>query len=546
MDGWKEIQIWPLLAGLGLFLFGMYMLEEALKKLAGRSFKIFLRKQTKNRIKAILSGTLVTAILQSSSMVILLVMSFAGAGIIGLKNGIGMVMGTNLGTTFTGWLVSMIGFKLNIESVILPFLAIGGLGTIFLKSEKLSNWRKLLMGFSFMFFGLGYMKNGFAEFAEQIDIGFFAGKPLILFFFAGYILTAAIQSSSASMMIFLSSLAAGLISLEQGAFLVIGADLGTTITAIIGTIGANSIKKKIGWAQLLFNLLNAVIALILYKVYLTLIDSGFRIRDPLIALVVFHSLLNLVGILIFTPFLGQFAKVLNRMISEKQIQVSTYIGQAISHEVHAGVEALIKEIQLFFDHALNINRSHFHGNSRNNSFPSLMDYQNLKAYEEELANFYIQLQQNEMVVEEVEKINACISSIRNATLSAKDIKDIRHNLIELSLVTDDHLFNFYLRICENQNSVYEHLLDFSDHEEKWNEAELDKISILSHHFYENEMKEIYNLFAKGKPREVSMPTLMNVIRRISGSNDYLIRSKRLWLKAKEGIREQAHILQVLE
>ncbi|HMQ06799.1 MAG TPA: Na/Pi symporter [Saprospiraceae bacterium] len=546
MDGWNEIQIWPLLAGLGLFLFGMYMLEEALKKLAGRSFKIFLRKQTKNRIKAILSGTLVTAILQSSSMVILLVMSFAGAGIIGLKNGIGMVLGTNLGTTFTGWMVSMIGFKLNIESVILPFLAIGGLGTIFLKSEKLSHWSKLLMGFSFMFFGLSYMKNGFAEFAEQINIEFFAGKPLILFFFAGYILTAAIQSSSASIMIFLSSLAAGIITLEQGAFLVIGADLGTTITAIIGSIGANSIKKKIGWAQFLFNLFNAVIALLLYKGYLTLIESGLKIRDPLIALVVFHSMLNLAGIVIFTPFLGQFAKVLNRMIRVKQIQVSTYVGHAISHEVHAGVEALIKEIQLFFNHALNINRAHFHGNTRNNAFPSLMDYQNLKAYEEELGNFYIQLQQNEMIMEEVEKINACISSIRNATLSAKDVKDIRHNLIELSLVTDDHLFHFYLRICENQKSIYEHLLDFSDHEEKWNEAELDKISIMSHHFYENEMKEIYSLFANGKPREVSMPTLMNVIRRISGSNDYLIRSKRLWLKAQEGVREQAHILQVLD
>jgi phosphate:Na+ symporter len=124
-------------------------------------FQKFLRKHTKNRIKAVFAGTLVTAILQSSSMVSLLVMSFAGAGIIGLKNGIGMILGTNLGTTVTGWLVSLIGFKLDIGSFIMPFLAVGGLGIIFFKSEKLSQISKFLMGFSFMFLGLNYMKNGF-------------------------------------------------------------------------------------------------------------------------------------------------------------------------------------------------------------------------------------------------------------------------------------------------------------------------------------------------------------------------------------------------
>jgi phosphate:Na+ symporter len=117
----EAVQLWSLLAGLGLFLFGMFMMEESLKTLAGRSFKKFLRKHTTNAIKAVLSGTLVTAILQSSSMVSLLVMSFAGAGIIGLKNGIGMIMGANLGTTLTGWLVSLIGFKLDIETLYYHF-----------------------------------------------------------------------------------------------------------------------------------------------------------------------------------------------------------------------------------------------------------------------------------------------------------------------------------------------------------------------------------------------------------------------------------------
>lgn len=148
---YQDIQIWEVLAGLGLFLFGMFMIEESLKNLVGRTFKKFLRKHTNNSVKAVLSGTLITGILQSSSMVALLVMSFAGAGIIGLKNSIGIILGANLGTTMTGWIVSWLGFKLDLGAVILPFIAIGGLGIIFLKSEKLSNLSKLLMGFSFIF-----------------------------------------------------------------------------------------------------------------------------------------------------------------------------------------------------------------------------------------------------------------------------------------------------------------------------------------------------------------------------------------------------------
>ena len=214
-------------------------------------------------------------------MVALLVMSFAGAGIIGLKNGIGIILGANLGTTMTGWIVSWLGFKLDLGAIILPFIAIGGLGIIFLKSEKLSNLSKLLMGFSFIFLGLNYMKNGFAEFAEHIDFSFITDKHPLLFVAFGILLSASIQSSSAAMMIFLSSLAAGVITLNQGFYLVIGSDLGTTITAIIGTINANSIKKKVGWSQVFFNVFNTILALSFIKGYSYVIKDVFTIREDL-------------------------------------------------------------------------------------------------------------------------------------------------------------------------------------------------------------------------------------------------------------------------
>ena len=146
----EGIKIWVLLAGLALFMFGMRMLEESLRNLAGRSFKKFLRKYTENRIEAVGSGMLVTMVIQSSSMVTLLVMSFAGAGLIGLQNGIGMIMGANLGTTVTGWIVTILGFKLDIGSVILPIVAIGGLGSVFIKKDKPHYLSRFLLGFSFL------------------------------------------------------------------------------------------------------------------------------------------------------------------------------------------------------------------------------------------------------------------------------------------------------------------------------------------------------------------------------------------------------------
>ena len=155
------IQVWPFLAGLGLFLFGMSQMEESLRKIAGRRLTKFLKDHTNNPIKAVLSGAMITAILQSSAMVTLLVMSFTSAGILVLKNGIGIILGANLGTTITGWLVSLLGFKYKLDVIILPLIAIGGLGAVFLTKQWLSQICRFFLGFGLIFLGLDYMKSAF-------------------------------------------------------------------------------------------------------------------------------------------------------------------------------------------------------------------------------------------------------------------------------------------------------------------------------------------------------------------------------------------------
>lgn len=524
----QDIHIWQLLAGLGLFLFGMFMLEEALKILIGRSFKIFLRKQTGNPIKAVLAGASVTMILQSSSMVSLLVMSFAGAGIIGLRNGIGMIMGANLGTTATGWLVSLVGFKLNIEAFIMPFLAIGGLGIIFLKSPRWSNISKLLMGFSFMFLGLSYMKDGFATFAAHLDLSFLEGKHPIIFVLFGVLLAASIQSSSAAMMIVLSSLAVGMITLEQGAYLVIGGDLGTTITAIIGTMKGNLIRRKVGFSQFYFNLFSGTVAFFILPALLTFISGFLKVSDPLIAVVLFHSAINLTGIVLLLPFLGLFTRFIDRVVKDREKKQSIVLFQANANEPYAGTMALEKECSAFVSRAIEVNHAFFKTTANAEE-----QYFKLKAYEDEIVQFYIPLLQSALTEQEAKKTNLLIAAVRNATLSAKDLKDIHHNMVDLRSAVTDYYFQWFQQIRVHQKKFYKTLRQACEQIGQYDGSELELAKALQSQYYKHENEELYQILTKVEQHEFDTPSLFNMIREINNSNESLLRSLRFLKQAME-------------
>lgn len=521
--GTDNIHIWPLLAGLGLFLFGMFMMEEALKVLAGRTFKRFLRKHTNNSVKAILSGATITALLQSSSMVALLVMSFAGAGIIGLKNGMGIIMGANLGTTATGWLVALIGFKLDIGRFILPFLAVGGLGIIFLKSARLSNLSKLLMGFSFMFLGLNYMKEGIVDFSSQVDVSFLQGQAGVLFILVGCVLSASIQSSSAAMMIFLSSLAAGMIGVEQAFYLVAGADLGTTMTALIGTINGNSMRKKVGYFQVAFNLLSVALVLLLMPLYVLLVLDWLAISDKMVALVTFHSLFNLFGILLLLPFLKPLSRFIDRRFGTAATQLSRHLSLANPHEPHSATESLEKECQAFLTQAISVNNVMVNSSTEKTAQANKAYFQ-LKAYEAEIIAFYLQLQEQDLAKEEVKRINGAVASIRNATLSAKDVKDIKHNLNELRNAVTDQFYQFYQTLLEHQANFYKELNTLFNNKALVTVADIENLSDMQTHFFQNEVKALQVLYHSTDKQEIDFPSLLNVVWELGHSNESLLRA----------------------
>lgn len=527
---YTDIEIWPLLAGLGLFLFGMYMLEEALKAMAGRSFKKFLSKHTNNPIKAVLSGALVTALLQSSSMVSLLVMSFTGAGIIGLKNGVGMIFGANIGTTLTGWLVATLGFKLDIQNLIMPFLAIGGLGIVFLKTEKLAQFSKFLMGFSFMFLGLDFMKTGFADFALHADLSFLQSAHPVVFLLTGILLAAAIQSSSGAMMIFMSSLAAGIITLHQGFFLIIGADLGTTITALMGTIKANPLKKKVGWSHVSFNVLTAVITLVFMNVYAYVIADILNIHDPLIALASFHTLFNIVAVIVLLPFIGLFTKAVDRLFGTKKDNMAMVLAMVNPKESHAAIDALGKETINFMHSGIWVNRLFFDIDGKPDGMPA--SYFDLKKYEAEITEFYLQLQQGTLNADEAKKTDNLVTIIRNTTLSVKDTKDIMHNLAALQQSGNDHLFALYSKITEQQRGIYMEVEQLLQNISLVSADDITNIETLIHQSHISNSEEILKMHDAITNADIDLPTLFNLAREVSNSNEYLLRALSYMVNGK--------------
>ncbi|NNL54200.1 MAG: Na/Pi cotransporter family protein, partial [Woeseia sp.] len=242
----SDIDIWQLLAGLGLFLFGMHQLENALTRLAGRSFKRFLRRHTTPPIRGVLAGALSTAALQSSSVVSLIVLAFVATGIVSLAGALSIVFGANLGTTATGWIVATVGFKLDIESIALPLIAAGGAGVALARSHwRVGSLSRLVLGFGLMLLALAFMKDGVASVSGQFDPAALAGQPLIIFLLVGMLISAVVQSSSATIMLTLSALNAEILTLPAAVAVAIGGDLGTTSTSLLGAIAGSAAKKRV-------------------------------------------------------------------------------------------------------------------------------------------------------------------------------------------------------------------------------------------------------------------------------------------------------------
>ena len=301
-----------LIGSLGLFLYGMKIMSEGLQKVAGDRLRSILTAMTTNRVTGVLTGVLITALIQSSSATTGMVVSFVNAGLLTLAESISVIMGANIGTTVTAWIISIFGFKVDMAAFALPLLAIA-LPLIFSGKSNRKSVGEFIFGFSFLFMGLSYLKANapdlnanpemLAFVQNYTDMGFFS---ILLFLFIGTILTMIVQASAATMAITLIMCANGWISLELGAALVLGENIGTTITANLAALTANTQAKRAALAHFVFNVFGVIWVLIIFHPFMQLVnwvvDTFFQTSNPEVAisykLSAFHSIFNICNVCI--------------------------------------------------------------------------------------------------------------------------------------------------------------------------------------------------------------------------------------------------------
>ena len=322
------VTILEIVGSLGLFLYGMKVMSDGIQKAAGDGLQSILNHITSNRFVAVFTGFAITAIIQSSSATTVMVVSFVNAGLLTLTQSIGVIMGANIGTTITGWIVSILGFKFKIAALALPIIGIG-LPMFYSKSRKSKNWGEFMIGFGLLFIGLGYLKKSVPSdnqalidfIAPYTDLGFGSVALFVLF---GAIITIIVHSSSASMAIVLTMAASGLVGLDVAAAMIMGSNIGTTIDAYLASIGATVNAKRAARVHLLFNILGVLVILLVFNPFMSFIKWIIPGNEITTTLAMFHTIFNITNTAIFIGFVPQIANLVKKMVPDKAIEIDPF------------------------------------------------------------------------------------------------------------------------------------------------------------------------------------------------------------------------------
>src|SRR3989339_466604 len=477
--------IWMLIAGLGLFLYGMFHLEDSMKQMEGRSFKLFLQKNTKNKFKAILSGTIVTGVLQSSSIVNLMVLSFVGAGILSMRNAIAVVLGANIGGTFNSWLVALLGFKVELNNVTLPLIGIGGICLIVFKQKKTIYQIALFcMGLGMLFLGLQLMKQSMDAMMTQFDFTPYLSYPRIIFLLLGFIITSIVQTSSATVVVVLTALYAHVILIDP---------------------------------------------------IIQLITQTFLIKDPILVLVAFQTFINLAGVILIYFFLNKYGNFLENQFKEDKKTVLQFLQNASVEVPSTITDMLNKEVGLYIERVIRFNLTSFHIKpnwlinsefefiyqsqyAKNDSIELPEQYQQLKESEGEILTYYSKVMSQMKQSDEIVRINKLIEALRNAMYSAKGMKDVYQDKTEFSNSINEVKYEMYHQFQSELSEFYK-LLYVSFTNKEMNNG-LESISSLlekNKTDFDERINHIYFHAGQNMLKEKDIATLFNLNRELYSS-----------------------------
>lgn len=348
-------------AGIAVFLVGMFFMEDGFKLFAGGMLEVFLEKTTDTLSKAIFSGFVVTSIVQSSSLVTVIAISFLSVGLIGLAQAIGIIFGANIGTTTTAWMVALFGLQVKIAYFAMPMLVFG-VTLRFNDHRIVKGVGTILLGLGFVFFGIDLMKEGFDTLKEGLDLEafFLPGlKGLLVYILLGAVATVIIQSSSATMAIIITALASGQIVYLNALGLAIGANIGTTVTAVMGALASNANGRRLAAAHVIFNVITATVAVVFIHQFAGAVDYlaskvGMAEDDYTMRLALFHTLFNLAGVIIVTPFTGRLVTLLQRHFIVKNVPFERpkYLDDTVVEVPEAALAAIAKETERLYDKSI--------------------------------------------------------------------------------------------------------------------------------------------------------------------------------------------------
>ena len=474
---WISPNFKEIASGVAIFMIGMLFLEEGIKKFSGEVLENILKKSTDKLYKSITFGTITTTLVQSSSLISVLTISFLGAGLLTLTQGIGIILGANLGTTTGAWLVAGFGLKVDIAAYAMPMLVFG-IVLMFQKNKNMIGFGNFLVGMGFLFLGIHYMKEGFEAYKETIDLASMSVdgiKGLLIFSAVGIFVTLVVQSSHASFVLIITALAAGQISYENALALAIGTNVGATITAILASLNSNADGKRLAAANFIYNVVTGIIAIILLHQMILSVDYiskllGINADDYTLKLALFYTLFKAVGIIIIIPFIDNLVKFLERVILEKdtkdKAESAIYLNESVLEFPAALMNAIYKETKHLYENAFDIISSGLNlkprrvisnGNLdeivREGLGTNAVDMDEL--YSKKIKGIYGDIinyatkAQGKFPLEKIDELYALKLANRNIVEALKDTKHLQKNVIKYSKSKNTYIRDEYHKMRKN-------------------------------------------------------------------------------------------------
>lgn len=520
-----SINLWEVLAGVAVFMLGMRFLEDSLQEMAGRRFKLFLKKNTSGRLRALTGGTVITAVLQSSSVVNLLVLAFVGASLLTMQNALAVVLGANLGTTISNWVIATVGFSFQISDFAYPLTGVAGVVmALSRKGSRVYHWSMFFVGFSFIFLGLGFIKSGVETVILNYDFSGFSNRSPFIHLLAGLIITSLIQSSSATMAIILSLLYAGGITLQAAMAVTLGSEIGTTVKVAIASFGDNSVKKQVATGNFLFNIVTAALVFLLLPFIYDFITKVIGIENSLIAIVAFQSLINIISIVLFLPFLPIISKWLNKLFIEKSDHTLfiSKMHNAVPDIALAAIEdeALrFLKLELFFTiRSIDIDQlpgTMPAGAEKFSELDAAEQYEYLKVLHGKIHAFNSGLLRHNLSAVESNRLQRLISGVRNTMYAAKSVHDAAGDIQQLRNSSKDEKYRAYRNVQEKVFIFCSKINDIIDAEES--SMALEEVYKRMIKDYEENLHRLYEQDASSILEMSEISTLLNFNREMISS-----------------------------